>query len=109
MPPLEAGEYLIELLFEIGPVKHTGMGAVGIDEADIMAWQLNQDLRLQPWEARTLRVLSREYASMLVDASSPSCPPPFVPKADLSVEQRENIADAMSSWADKFNSAKGFN
>jgi hypothetical protein len=110
MPQLRAGEYLIELLYEIGPVKPAGMGvSSSIDETDLLAWQANQSVSLLPWESKMIRVLSREYASMLAEASSPSCPAPYIASLEVSPEARDSIYDVMSSWADKLNSAKGFN
>ncbi|NBT33779.1 MAG: hypothetical protein EBT13_18260 [Rhodobacteraceae bacterium] len=107
MPPVHAGGYLLEILFEVGPAKAAGMaGQVGIDETDLMAWQANQNVRLSPWEARTIRLLSREYAGMLAEASDPQCPPPWVPEAAISVQKRDAIADAMSDWADKLNASR---
>lgn len=107
MPPLGAEAYLIEILFEIGPTKPAGMGGqIGIDETDLVAWQQNQRANLKPWECRTIRLLSREYAGMLFEASKPDCPQPFVAKLKLSDEQRAKISEAMGSWADKLNKAK---
>ena len=107
MPPIGAEAYLIEILFEIGPTKPAGMGGqVGIDEADLIAWQQNQQVRLSPWECRTIRMLSREYAGMLFEASKPDCPQPYVARLKISEEQRDKIADAMSNWADKLNKTK---
>lgn len=107
MPPIGAAGYLIEILFEIGPTKPAGMGGqIGIDEADLIAWQQNQRVRLSPWECKTIRSLSRDYAAMLFEASKPDCPQPYVAKLRLSDEQRVRIADAMGSWADKLNKAK---
>ena len=103
-PPLAFGRYLIEILFEIGPVKPAGMGGtVSIDEQDIYAWQCNQGIALSAWEARALRVLSREYSHMLSEASAPDCPPPYVPEEFITAEKRKKIADAMTGWADKLN------
>lgn len=107
MPPLEAGGYLVELLFEIGPVKPAGMaGVTAIDESDVAAWQRNQGLELTAWEARTLRLLSREYAAMLATAVDIHCPPPWVPEKLISDEKREKIAEAMSNWADRVNGSR---
>lgn len=107
MPKLECGWHLIELLFEIGPTKPAGMGGqIGIDEADLFAWQANQGIALSSWEAKTIRQLSREYAAMLVEGASPNCPAPYVSSGEISEEQREKIADAMSNWADKLNRTK---
>lgn len=104
LPPLAFGAYLIEILFEIGPIKPAGMGvAIGIDEIDVYAWQCNQGVELTSWEARTLRRLSREYAHMLSQASDPACPAPYVPEKYIDEEKRQKIADAMNNWADKLN------
>ena len=104
LPPLTHGAYLVEILFEIGPVKSGGMGgAVSLDEQDIYAWQVNQGIELTGWEARTIRTLSREYAFMLSEASEPTCPPPYVPQEFIDAEKRRKIADAMTGWADKLN------
>lgn len=107
MPEIEAGGHLLEVLFEIGPTKPAGMGGqIGIDEADLLAWQFNQGVELSSWESKTVRLLSREYAAMLFEASSPTCPAPYLPNGQLSDARREKIADAMSSWADKLNKTK---
>ena len=108
MPPIKAGGYLLEVLFEVGPTKPAGMaGQVGIDEIDLMAWQTNQGIGLTGWEARTIRLLSREYASMLVEASDPQCPPPWVATVAITEDQRDKISDAMSAWADRLNAQRG--
>jgi len=103
-PPLSHAAYLIDILFEIGPVKVAGMGGtVSIDEQDVYAWQCNQGIALSAWESRTIRTLSREYSHMLSVASDPSCPPPYVPDEYINTEKRKKIADAMTNWADKLN------
>lgn len=107
LPPLTYGAYLIQILFEIGPVKPAGMGGtVAIDEHDLYAWQYNQGVDLTAWEARTIRNLSREYSYMLSQASDAACPPPWVPEEFINSEKRKKIADAMANWADKLNQQK---
>ena len=107
MPPIEAGAHLLEILFEVGPTKTSGMGGqVGIDEIDLVAWQYNQSIDLTPWEAKAVRILSKEYAYMLGQASEVSCPPPWVDPSIMTDQRRQKIADAMSSWADKMNAGK---
>lgn len=104
LPPVTAGAHLLDILFEIGPVKPASMGGtVAIDEQDLYAWQCNQGVDLTAWEARTIRVLSREYSHMLTQAADPACPPPFVPEDFINTAKRQKIADAMSGWADKLN------
>jgi ribosome recycling factor len=104
MPPLGGGAYLIEILFEVGPSKPTGMGgSAPIDDVDLAAWMANQNVRLKPWEAQTIRKISREYAAMLSEAVEPNTPPPWVDPDLLNQERREKIAKAMSNWADNIN------
>jgi hypothetical protein len=107
MPHVEAGAHLLEILFEVGPAKPAGMGGqVGIDEVDLVAWQHNQCVTLTPWEAKAIRTLSKEYAYMLGQASDATCPSPWVDPSVMTVDRRNKIAEAMSSWADNFNVGK---
>lgn len=104
MPPLGAGAYLIEILFEIGPAKPGGFGgSIGIDEVDLSSWMANQNVKLTPWEAKAIRQLSREYAAMLTEAVEPNTPPPWVDPNLITQEHRQKIANAMSDWADAIN------
>lgn len=104
MPPLGAGAYLIEILFEVGPSRPTGMGGHRpIDELDLAAWMSNQNVKLNPWEARSIRQLSREYAAMLAEAVEPNVPPPWVDPNLMTPERREKIAQAMMDWANNIN------
>lgn len=76
MPPLEA-EYLIGYLWEVGPAMETGEGSAPLSHGELAAWQANTGVVLEAWEARALRVLSREYLVMLHKAEKPECPPPW--------------------------------
>ena len=107
MPRIEAGAHLLEILFEVGPAKPSGMGGqIGIDEVDLVAWQYNQGISLTPWEAKAVRTLSKEYAYMLSQASDAHCPPPWVDPYILTYEQQQKISEAMASWADNINAGK---
>lgn len=104
MPPLAAGHHLLELLFEIGPTKPAGMGGqVGIDETDLLAWQSNQGIGLTAWECRTIRALSRDYASMLADATDRTCAAPYVPAPSQSPEIKKRISQSVESWLDNLD------
>lgn len=104
MPPLGAGAYLIEILFEVGPSLPTGMGGHRpIGELDLAAWMFNQGVSLSPWESRAIRQVSREYAAMLSEAVEPNTPPPWVDPNIMSQERRDKIAKAMSDWANRIN------
>jgi hypothetical protein len=107
MPQIEAGAHLLEILFEVGPAKPSGMGGqISIDDVDLVAWQYNQGISLTPWEAKAIRTLSKEYAYMLGQASDASCPPPWVDPSIMTDERRQKIANAMLSWSDKINASK---
>ena len=107
LPPVHAGSYLIEMLFDIGPVKPMAMSSpIAIDEVDILAYQINRGTKLLPWEAATIRELSREYASMLVRASSPTCPPPYFPSDAIDEERRKNVSQGMRDFAAKLNASR---
>jgi hypothetical protein len=79
MPPLECGAYLIAYLFEVGPVMSGGMGPVPLTHGELRCWQDNIGLQLQPWEARFLRRLSREYAAEMHRAEKADAPAPWEP------------------------------
>ena len=104
MPPLLGGAYLVEILFEVGPAKPIGMGGnTAIDEVDLAAWMSNQGVTLMPWEAKTVRQLSREYAAMLSEAVEPNTPAPWHDPIVMTPERRDKISKAMSDWANRIN------
>ena len=107
LPPITAGVYLIELLFEIGPAQPLAMSSpVAISELEIAAWQKNRGISLSAWEAGTIRRLSQDYASALAKAGQASCPPFYMSPERMTEDRRAKISKAMSSWADKVNDGK---
>lgn len=90
LPALEVGSHLITHLFEVGPVS-VGMGSASpISWVDLAAWQEQTGVELQPWEARLVRRLSREYASETQRAQDPAAASPL---AILATEKvRETVA-----------------
>lgn len=77
MPPLEWGRYLVEYLFEFGPTVAAGMGSGPLPPSEIEAAQRLLGIQLQPWEARLLLRLSREYLQESHRATVPNCTPPW--------------------------------
>ena len=77
MPPLEWAPYIVNYLFEIGPVLPAGMGSGPITASEIEAWQRLLGLELQPWEVRLLLRLSREYLSESHSATERGRPAPW--------------------------------
>ena len=88
-PPCDAG-YLIQYLFDVGPIEAGGMGAAPLSHAEIQAWQCNTGIELTAWEAGMMRDLSKAYLSMSHDATRPSCPAPWTPHG---VDERAKTVD----------------
>lgn len=89
MPPLAGGEWLLDYLFEIGPVTSTGMGLAGVSWQELHAWQALTGTLLAPWEARALHALSGHYASALGIAQEPDAPAPWRSLAVQEAEQKQ--------------------
>lgn len=107
LPQISAGAHLLNILFDLGPVKPMAMSSpVAIDEMDLWAWQFNRHVRLRPFETETIRELSRVYAAQLIEAQDKSCPPPYFPANAIDDERRKKISDAMSGFADKLNAQR---
>lgn len=87
MPETEAS-YILGYLFDIGPVIS---GPSPITSQELLAWQSNTGIDLQPWESELLRRLSREYLAEHHKAEKPDCPAPWQP-ADHSQETRDAIS-----------------
>jgi hypothetical protein len=103
MPPLEAGEYLVNYLFEIGPVMAAGMGAGPITNQELSAWQRNTGIELRSWEARFICRLSSEYLGESRRAQAANAPAPWESK--VTTEERREVAfdlrDSLRSLARK--------
>lgn len=69
--------HLIDWLMEIGPLGTGGMGPVPVSWAEIEVWQRVSAIELRPWEARTIRRLSREFLDQMTKSKEPSCPAPY--------------------------------
>ncbi|MCR4297509.1 MAG: hypothetical protein NUV75_01965 [Gallionella sp.] len=76
MPPCDA-EYLLAYLWDCGPAVSAGMGDVPLRSEHLIAWQEETGIPLQPWEAKMLRSLSREYLAQAQKSEKPDCPPPY--------------------------------
>lgn len=90
--------YLLEMLFDIGPVMPTGMSNGSISEQELRAYQDNQSITLTWWECSILRMLSREYAAQLA-LTGRNDARPYVSPDEMNAERRSKVADAMLKWA----------
>ena len=59
-----------------------GMGDGPIVFTELHAWQQLSGIDLSAWEARTLRAMSRAYASEAHRATKADCLPPWSPNPD---------------------------
>jgi len=75
MPPVDA-EYLLGILWEVGPVLSSGGYPCAITHEELRAWQANIGVTLQPWEIRFLHRLSALYLSASHAAEKADCPEP---------------------------------
>jgi hypothetical protein len=91
MPSLEWGRYLVEYLFEFGPTVPAGMGSAPLPPSEIEAAQRVLGIQLQPWEARLLLRLSREYLQESHRATEQHCAPPW---SDPASEKADLMATA---------------
>jgi hypothetical protein len=73
--PDNPAPHLTDWLLEIGPTNSEG-GSIGW--RDIEAWQSIVGIELEPWEARLIKRLSAEYASMRFRGEKADCPAPYM-------------------------------
>lgn len=76
MPPVVAA-HVLAYLFEVGPSLVSGMGEGPLTNEELAAWQANIGIELQPWEARALLRLSREYLYHRKLYEKPNSPQPW--------------------------------
>lgn len=108
MPDLEsdhAAGYLIGLLFEAGLMSSNGMGPVPISWSEICAWLEATELDVSVWDKLTVKALSEEYVSSLLQSTGPETPAPYVSQGELLARQRkiteENILSSLSMFMRK--------
>lgn len=81
--PDNPAPYITDWLMEIGPLASTGMGPAPLGWAEIRAWQDSVGIELDPWEARTIRQLSKEFLTTMHEAKDPTFPAPFQSAQDI--------------------------
>lgn len=90
VPPVAAGGQLIEWFFDVGPVAAGGMGPVPLAYTDLQAWAQITGAPLEPWQATTLRRMSRAYVAELRTAEDPAAVPPWT--APPTQQDRDAVA-----------------
>jgi hypothetical protein len=97
MPPAGAAAYLLDYLFEVGPTMAAGAGEAELSHQEIESWARLRRIELTPWEARTLRRLSRDYLAEKHAAEDPRARAPWTSQnpedlAHVAVDLRGAIA-----------------
>lgn len=77
MVELDAEEYLLNLVQELGPVRSNGMGLTAPDWTEITAFAASHGLDLLPWEFRAIRRMCLAYISGLKTGVEPLSIPPM--------------------------------
>lgn len=95
MPDIEehSAGYLIGLLQEAGLMSSNGMGPVPISWQEIYAWVNLTGISLSTWELTTIKSLSEEYVSELIQATDKERPPPY----SVQVIERKAVEDKLMS------------
>lgn len=98
MPEMMGFQYLVQYLFEAGPVGNNGFGPEPLTWQEIEAWSKLTQVDLDAWEALTLRKLSSDYSAQLIQSSDPKCRAPDQPELT-----REQIADDVEAFFDRID------
>lgn len=95
IPAAGPGAYLVGYLFDAGPIVNSSGSSAPLSWQDLSAWSSGTGIELQPWEARTLRTLSRAYLHSATAAQSPNCPAPYAEQP--TPDQRTVVANSLRS------------
>lgn len=96
LPPNPA-PHITDWFMEIGPTFSTGMGERPIEWPDMDAWCNRVGIDLDPWEARTIRRLSKAYARQVFDAKKPDCPAPYIGNREVITDRRGIVANKLKA------------
>lgn len=91
LPEIGSCEYLVKILFDIGPCLNLGMGLCALSWTDISSWQECTGVELDAWQANLIRRLSIEYAQEYSAASDPNRPAPYIEETF----DREEVGDRL--------------
>ena len=74
---LEAGEYLLDTVQQLGPIRSTGMGLTIPDWQEMTAFAAASGLHLAPWEYRLVRKMCAGYLREFNAGKEPLSMPPI--------------------------------
>ena len=99
---MESLGYLIEYLWELGPMRSEGLGYVPVSWLEIDAWNRLRQVSLDSWEARVIHLLSVEYCQQIKDSTDPGCPPPYEAEPEPKQEVRDMVDAKLRAMFQRF-------
>jgi len=75
--PVNPAPYITDWLLEIGPTAPAADGAAPLEFSEMAEWSRLMGVQMSPWEAKTLRRLSRAYVNQRAEARNPACIEPM--------------------------------
>ena len=69
--------HIIDYLLEVGPTMPSGLGPAPLTHVELRAWQADMAIELSPFEAQTLRRLSRVWITHAQRSEAADCPAPY--------------------------------
>lgn len=78
-PNIGSGKYLVDILFQVGPV----MGESPLHEGALEPWERRRGIELAPWQAEAVVLMSQAYMTEMHAAKEPAARPPWEPAAPI--------------------------
>lgn len=95
--PDTPADFLLPIFLDVGPTMPSGMGPLPLTYSELDAWSRLTGSILEPWEARALVGMSREYAAFSVKAERADCPSPMAVEDEMNEERRQAVANSLKS------------
>lgn len=97
LPDPGPARYLLDVLFDVGPLQPGGTGAVPLDYVQLLAWQQCHKSQLSSWDFEQLRALSCAYFSEQQRAQDPhaSAPGSLQETPEQQEERRERVSKGL--------------
>ena len=89
-PVVQEGQYLLDILFAVGPVRGDGP----VYEENLQAWEHRRGIELHPWQADIILELSRDYLSEMHAAREYNALPPWPPAINMWKYVRDQLNGA---------------
>ena len=93
LPPVTA-TYLLADWQAVGMCSSGMNGPVPLSWQEIQAYSQMTATPFTPWEAETIRTMSRRYCSKFYESRHESTPPPYVDESPEAMEQRKKAETA---------------